>query len=149
DPQTEKPFSEKNLRECYQRGAENFGWTRRSPAPGSMRDGRLLVGWGMATETYPAKRLPASASVRLQPNGRVLVASGTHELGTGMYTILVQVAADALGIAPDRIDAVLGDTTLPEAPISAGSMSVASVTPAVQAAAEQVRMKLCIVATRD
>jgi xanthine dehydrogenase YagR molybdenum-binding subunit len=64
-----------------------------------MRDGRMLIGWGMATETYPAKRLPASALVRFQPDGRILVAVGTHELGTGMYIVLVQVAADTLGVS--------------------------------------------------
>ena len=138
DPETDKPFTAKHLRECYRRGAESFGWSKRNPAPRSMRDGMLLRGWGMATETYPANRRPAGALVRLKPDGRVLVASGTHELGTGMYTVLTQVAADALGIAPDHVDAELGDTTLPQAPISAGSMSTASVTPAVQAAAAEI-----------
>ncbi len=114
-----------------------------------MRDGALLRGWGMATETYPAKRLPAGALVRFQPNGRILVASGTHELGTGMYTVLAQVAAESLGLSPDLIDAQLGDTVLPQAPISAGSMSVASVTPAVQLAAGKARLKLLSMATED
>jgi xanthine dehydrogenase YagR molybdenum-binding subunit len=114
-----------------------------------MRDGPLLRGWGMATETYPAKRLPAGALVRFQPNGRITVASGTHELGTGMYTILAQVAADSLAISPDLIDAELGDTVLPQAPISAGSMSVASVTPAVQLAAAKARLNLFSMAIED
>ena len=88
-------------------------------------------------------------SVRFKRDGRVLVASGTHEIGTGMYTIMTQVAADSLDISPDLIDADLGDSNLPQAPISAGSMSVASVTPAVQAAAAEARRKLLGIALAD
>jgi xanthine dehydrogenase YagR molybdenum-binding subunit len=149
DPHSKKPFTEKHLRECYRQAAEKFGWSKRNPAPRSMRDGSQLIGWGMATETYPGNRLPASARVTLQPDGRVLVQSGTHELGTGMYTIMVQVAADALALPTHLIDAHLGDTTLPPAPISAGSMSTASVTPAVQAAALDARKKLLTLASAD
>jgi xanthine dehydrogenase YagR molybdenum-binding subunit len=107
------------------------------------------IGWGMATETYPGKNLPASALVRLQPNGRILVASGTQEIGTGNYTIMTEVAADVLRVSPSIIDSRLGDTSLPEAPISAGSMSTASVTPAVKAAAEQAKQKLIALALAD
>ena len=130
DPQHKVPFTGKHLRECYARGAERFGWTKRNSEPRSMRDGAHLIGWGMATETYPANRRPASALVRMKPDGRVLVASGTHELGTGTYTVLAQVAADALDVTPDLVDVEIGDTILPEAPISAGSMTSASVTTA-------------------
>jgi xanthine dehydrogenase YagR molybdenum-binding subunit len=103
----------------------------------------------MATETYPAKRLPAAALVQFRPDGRVTVASGTHELGTGTYTVITQVAADALGLPPEMIIAEIGDTRLPQAPISAGSMTVASVTPAVQAAALQAKLKLLALAIND
>ncbi len=149
DPHGGKPFTEKHLRECYDRAAARFGWSKRNAGPRSMRDGHYLIGWGMATETYPGKNLPASALVRLQPDGRVLVASGTQEIGTGNYTMLVEVAADVLSIPAAMIDARLGDTSLPEAPISAGSMSTASVTPAVKAAAEQARQKLVTLAAAD
>lgn len=149
DPQSKKPFTEKNLRQCYQKAAEKFGWAKRTHEPRSMRNGRELIGWGMATETYPGHNLAASALVRFQPDGRVIVASGTQEIGTGNYTIMTQVAADALQIAPSMIDARLGDTSLPEAPISAGSMSTASITPAVKAAAEQAKQKLITMATQD
>jgi len=103
----------------------------------------------MATETYPGNRLPSHALIRFKPDGRVLVAAGTHEIGTGMYTIMTEVAADALGIDPALVDAELGDTNLPRAPISAGSMSTASVSPAIQAAAEQARNKLIGIAVAD
>ena len=149
DPSNKNPFTEKSLRECYKRGSEKFGWARRSAEPRSMRDGDLLVGWGMATETYPGRRLPCSALVRFQPDGRVLVACGTQEIGTGIYTIMTQVAADALGIPPALIDVKIGDTTLPPAPISAGSMSTASVTPAVHDAAMQARNNLLTLAASD
>jgi xanthine dehydrogenase YagR molybdenum-binding subunit len=149
DPHTKKPFTEKSLRQCYQQAAEKFGWSKRAPEPRSMRKGNQLIGWGMATETYPANRLPSGALVRMQPNGRVLVAAGTQEIGTGNYTLMTQVASDILGIPPSWIDAKLGDTDLPEAPISAGSMSTVSVMPAVQAAAKEVRAKLAVLAAQD
>jgi xanthine dehydrogenase YagR molybdenum-binding subunit len=149
DPHSGKPFTEKHLRDCYSKAAAQFGWPKRSYEPRSMRNGHELIGWGMATETYPAKNLPASAMVRLQPNGRVLVASGTQEIGTGNYTIMTEVAADILRVPTSLIDARLGDTSLPEAPISAGSMSTASITPAVKAAAEQAREKLIAMAIGD
>jgi xanthine dehydrogenase YagR molybdenum-binding subunit len=149
DPHTKIPFTEKHLRECYTQASERFGWSKRNHEPRSMRDGSQLIGWGMATETYPGKNLPSGALVRLQPNRRVLVAAGSQEIGTGMYTVMTQVAADVLGISPDLIDARLGDTNYPEAPISAGSMSTASVGPAVQQAAIQARQKLLQMAIDD
>lgn len=149
DPHSKVPFSEKSLRECYTRGAGRFGWSRRNPAPRSMRDGSQLLGWGMATETYPGRALPSGALVRLQPDGKALVIAGTQEIGDGTYTVMTQVAADALGLAPGRVEARLGDTDFPEAPISAGSMTVSSVTPAVQQAAMQARQKLLQMAADD
>lgn len=149
DPQRHKPFTSKNLRSCYLRGAERFGWAARKPEPRSMRIGSELVGWGMATETYPARRMPAAAIVRLEPDGRVLVGSGTQEIGNGVYTVMTQVASDVLSIPPSRIVAKVGDTDPPDGPISAGSMTTASVGPAVKAAAEQARAKLLKMAIAD
>src|SRR5437764_5207588 len=149
DPHSGKPFTEKNLRDCYQRASERFGWSKRSRDPRSMRDGDQLIGWGMATETYPGKNLAASALVRFQPNGRVVLASGTQEIGTGNYTIMTQIASDTLHLPVERIDALLGDSSLPEAPISAGSMSTASVGPAIKAAAEEATKKLIKLAQED
>jgi xanthine dehydrogenase YagR molybdenum-binding subunit len=147
--QRREPFTEKHLLECYQRAAARFGWSKRSYEPGSMRNGHELIGWGMATETYPGKNLPASGLVRFQPDGRIVVASGTQEIGTGNYTILAEVAADVLRVPVAIIEVRLGDTNLPPAPISAGSMSTASVTPAVQAASEEARRKLIAMAVAD
>jgi xanthine dehydrogenase YagR molybdenum-binding subunit len=149
DPHTRKPFTEKSLRECYTRAAERFGWSKRNHEARSMRKGSTLIGMGMATETYPANRKKAAAIVRLMPNGRVWVASGTEDIGTGMYTIMTQVTADVLGISPDLVDAKIGDTNLPEAPLAAGSMSTASVMPAVRAAAIAARTNAINAAVQD
>ena len=141
DPRTGKPWSSKMLLECYKQAAQRFGWAKRAMAPRSMREGRELIGWGMATATYPAHRRPASAMARILPDGTAVVRSGTHDLGTGTYTVMTQVAADALGMPPERIDFELGDTLMPPAGVSGGSTTVASVAPAVKAACEAARAK--------
>jgi xanthine dehydrogenase YagR molybdenum-binding subunit len=149
EPATNKPFSSKHLRECYAQAAERFGWANRSAAPRSMRDGPMLVGYGMATASYPAHRLAASARAALQPDGTFVVQSGSQELGTGTYTVMTQVAAEALGVPPSRVRFELGDTRMPPAPVSGGSMSAASVGPAVQAACGQLRDRMIAQAVRD
>ena len=83
DPNTGKKFSSKKLRECYQQGAERFGWSRRSPEPGSMRDGNHLIGWGMATGTWESWQVPASAKAVLTADGKLTVSSATADIGTG------------------------------------------------------------------
>jgi xanthine dehydrogenase YagR molybdenum-binding subunit len=114
-----------------------------------MRQGHWRVGMGMATATYPANRSPASASARVLPDGSAVVQFGSQDLGTGTYTVMTQVAADALGIAPERIRFELGDSRMPKAPVSGGSQSVASVAPAVQAACAAARDKLVAIAVAD
>jgi xanthine dehydrogenase YagR molybdenum-binding subunit len=103
----------------------------------------------MATATYPANRSAAQAVVRIMPNGRVFVGSGTQDLGTGMYTIMAQTAAATLGIQPQLVDVKLGDSTLPKAPVSGGSQSAASVCPAVMDAAHQASLKVIQLAIND
>ena len=142
EPHQNRPFASKALRECYSQGAEAFGWSRRSHEPRSMRDGNVLIGWGMATSTYPTHRMPAAVRVRVGANGTALVQVGTQDLGTGTYTVMSQIAADELGIPIERIQFELGDSAFPHAPVSGGSMTVASVGPAVKAACEAVRAKL-------
>ena len=149
EPQSGKPWSSKRLRECYRQAAERFGWSRRNAEPRSMRDGALLRGFGMATATYPAHRMTASALARLQPDGIVLVQSGSQDLGTGTYTVMTQVAAQTLGVPLERVRFELGDTNMPKAPVSGGSMTVASVAPAVQAACRALREKLIARAAQD
>ncbi|NEX61879.1 xanthine dehydrogenase family protein molybdopterin-binding subunit [Noviherbaspirillum galbum] len=143
------PWSSKSLRQCYEIGAERFGWARRTPEPRSMREGSKLVGWGMATATYPTNRSPASAVARMLPDGSVVVQTASQDLGTGTYTVMTQVACDALGLPVDKVRFELGDSRFPNAPISGGSTTVASVAPAVQAAAEALRLKLIGIALAD
>jgi xanthine dehydrogenase YagR molybdenum-binding subunit len=149
DPERKKPFSSKHLRECYKQAAEKFGWSQRNATPGQMREGDKLIGYGMATATYPANRGAASAVVRVLANGHAFVGSGTQDLGTGMYTIMAQTAADKLGMDPKLVEAKLGDTTLPKAGGSGGSTSTASVLPAVAEAALTVRGKMIAMALKD
>jgi xanthine dehydrogenase YagR molybdenum-binding subunit len=137
-----KPYSSKALRECYRLGAERFGWSRRPPAPRAQRDGRWLLGQGMATAVYPGKQSPASARVTLLPDGRAEVASATQEIGTGGSTALAMIAAAALGLPLDRVGLAYGDSRLPRAPVSAGSQTIASLGSAIRLAAEAARRRL-------
>jgi xanthine dehydrogenase YagR molybdenum-binding subunit len=139
DEQEKKPFSSKELMACYKQAAATFGWSKRTMAPRSMRDGNWLVGWGMATATYPARQMPASARATRKADGTFLVQAGTQDIGTGTYTIMTQIAADALGVPADKVTFELGDTILPEAPLSAGSMTAATVGPAVKLACLKLR----------
>jgi xanthine dehydrogenase YagR molybdenum-binding subunit len=142
DPTSGKRFSAKGLRACYEQGAQRFGWSRRTPEPRSMRDGRTLIGWGMASALMMTFRFPASARVTLEPEGTILIESSTQEIGTGVYTIMPQIAADVLGIPPERIRLLLGDTTLPEAPMTAGSSATMAVGSAVHAAATGLKQRV-------
>lgn len=142
DPGDGLPFSSKKLRECYAEGAHRFGWTARSHAPRSMRDGKELVGWGMATALLRAFRFPASARVSLDRDGRVLVETGTQDFGQGLSTVLPQIAADALGVPIGRVGLAIGDSTLPVAPFTGGSSVTMSVGSAVHDAALKLRARL-------
>ena len=142
DEHEHKPWSSKALRECYRAAAERFGWAKRPLQPRRMRDGYELVGWGMATSTYPARHMPASARARIRPDGDVLVQAGTQDIGTGTYTILTQIAADVLGVPVSQVRFELGDTALPEAPLSAGSMTAATMGSAVKLVCQELCDKL-------
>ncbi len=150
EPESGKPWSSKSLRECYEVASEQIGWGKRTPAPGSMKtaDG-LLIGQGMATATYPMLRFPSSALARLLPDGSADVQAGTQDLGTGTYTVMTQVAADALGLPPERVRFGLGDTRMPETPMSGGSMTAASTGSAVQAACAAAKAKAVALAVAD
>ena len=149
DPEEGKPWSSKSLKECYTAGAERFGWTRRSPQPRSMRDGRLLIGMGMASATYPAHRSPATAKASLRSDGTMLVQCGSHEMGMGTATVMAQLAAEIIGLPPERVRFEYGDTNLPQAPLSAGSQTAASVGSAVHGVATDLKRKLIDIAIAD
>ncbi len=150
-PHTGKPWSSKHLKDCYRIGAEAIGWSKRRPAPRSMRDGRWLVGYGVATATYPGYRAPASARATIMADGSCVVQSATQDIGTGTYTVMAQVASETLGVPISRVRAELGDSTLPPAPTSGGSITVASVAPAVMQACEMARREVVnlAIAQRD
>jgi xanthine dehydrogenase YagR molybdenum-binding subunit len=139
DPYSGRPFSTRALRECLTAGATRFGWDKRTPEPSSMRDGRYLIGQGMAAAIYTHWRWPGKARVTLNSDGSALVEAAAHDIGTGTYTIMAQVAADALGLAPKQVSVRLGDTRLPESHPAIGSATTANATAAVMLAAQAAR----------
>jgi xanthine dehydrogenase YagR molybdenum-binding subunit len=139
DEGTGRPFSSRSLRACYERGAEAFGWSRRDRKPGSMRDGGLVLGWGMAAATYPANMAPANARARLLADGTAEVEAAASDMGPGTYTTITQVAADALGLPPEHVRFRLGRSGYPATPPHGGSLTTASVGSAVRAACLAVR----------
>ncbi len=153
DPSEEggKPWSSKSVLECYRVGAEKFGWKQRNPQPGATRtkDGRKLVGYGMASATYPVRRSPSNAVARMLPDGTVLVQAGTQDLGTGTYTIMTQIAADALGLPVWKVRFELGDTEFPETPISGGSQTAASTGSAVFNTCAKLKQQLMEMSIAD
>src|SRR5436309_2997773 len=138
-----KPWSNKKLRECYERGAEKFGWSKRSKKTGSMHaaDGSQ-IGFGMATAIYPAGQQKAGATALLNKDGTVVVRSATHEIGTGTYTAMTQFAADTLEVPIDKVRFELGDSQFPEAPNNGGSWQTASVAPAVMGACRDLKKQV-------
>ena len=142
DQSDDLPYTSKQLRECYARGAEAFGWSRRNLTPRSMRDGKELVGWGMATGVWEALQMPVAVRIVLTANGYAEVSCAASDIGTGTYTIVAQVAADALGLPIENISVKLADSTLPQAPVEGGSWMAASSAHAVLGAAEEIRQDL-------
>jgi xanthine dehydrogenase YagR molybdenum-binding subunit len=149
DPSSGKAWSSKSLKQCYARGAELFGWSKRNPKNGVTRDGKHLVGWGMATASYPVHSAQGNARTRLYADGHAVVQVGATDLGTGTYTVITQVAAEALGLSPDKVRFELGDTVLPTTIISGGSMAAGTVSSSVYLAAQDVWQKLIKVAVMD
>lgn len=143
--QTGKPYSSKHLLACYERGAERFGWSKRPPRPRSLRDGDALLGWGMATATYPGYTMGATVRVRLEGRGadaRATVSTAGSDVGTGMYTMLAVTAADRLGLPIERVTVQLGDSQLPQCTFAGGSNLTSSTAPAVADACEKIKQKL-------
>ncbi len=150
DPHKNLPWTSKELKACYAQGAERFGWSKRNPIPRSMvSDDGLLIGYGMATATYPTNRSEAHATVQIMADGRVRALSGTQDIGTGTYTIMTQIVADVLGIPVQMAHFELGDTRFPQAPVSGGSQTAASVGSALKAAALAARKKAVELAVAD
>ena len=136
------PFSSKELRACYHEGAQRFGWDARPQAPRSMREGRELVGWGMATGTWDALQMFARVHAVLQADGQLVLRSAASDIGTGTLTVMTQIGAASMGMAMEDVRFELGDSNLPVAPIEGGSSHVTTIGSAVQGVCERLQHKL-------
>jgi xanthine dehydrogenase YagR molybdenum-binding subunit len=146
DESVNLPFSSRHYVECLNLGAEKFGWSKRNPAVGSMKRDGLTLGWGVAGAAWIAGRFAAEANLQLRDDGTVRIACATQDIGTGTYTILAQLASEKTGVPVNKIEVELGDSALPDGPISGGSLATSSVIPAVFKAADQAITSLLIVA---
>jgi xanthine dehydrogenase YagR molybdenum-binding subunit len=146
DPACDQPsgraWSGKHLRDCYLQGAERFGWSQRPAAPRAMRRNGIQVGWGMATASYPGRRMASGCRVVTTPDGQIRFAAATHEIGTGVRTVMAQVGADAAGMPLEAVTFESGDSLFPDAPYSGASQTTATVGSAVELAGRQWRQRL-------
>jgi len=148
DESNGKPFSSRHYKECLQVGAEKFGWSRRTPAVGSMRKGDLILGWGVAGASWGAGRRGSETTVVMKSDGTISVSSGTQDIGTGTYTVMAQIVSDRTGVPVNRIDVVIGDSSLPPGPGSGGSTATASIVPAVANGIDEAVKSLIALATK-
>ena len=139
---TGKEWSSRSLMKCYDQAAQAFGWSKRSAKPGSMRDGDWLIGWGCASAVYPTHIGAGTARVRLSSDGRARVQIAAHEIGTGVMTVVGQMAAERLGIPLDAVQVELGDSNYPPVPVAGGSNQTASCCSVVMKACDAVVAKL-------
>lgn len=147
DPTTGRPFSERSLLQAYQRGAERFGWSKRPAAPRSKREGDWLIGYGVATATYPYYRMPGgAASIRLSSEGHAVVRMGSHEMGMGTATAQAQLAAELLALPLERVKFEYGDSRFPTGTVAGGSSQSATIAAAVKAARDALIKQLLALA---
>lgn len=139
---TGKRWSSRSLMKCYDQAAEKFGWSKRNPAPGLMRDGDWLIGWGCASAVYPTHIGAATAHVKLNSDGKAVVQVAAHEIGTGVMTVVGQMAANRLGIPLENVEVELGDSKYPPVPVAGGSNQTASVCNVVMNACDSLMEKL-------
>ncbi len=150
DPTTGKPFSSRYLIEAYEKGAEQFGWMKRSQTPRQRREGEWLIGMGCATATYPYHRFPGGAArIRLTADGHVTVSTAVHDMGMGTATAQVQHLAARLGLPLDHVTFEYGDSRLPRGVIAGGSTQTASIGGAIIAATEVFVEELIKLAGND
>lgn len=142
DHTEKRPYSSKELEQCYRQGAEKFGWSKRNPEPRSMKKGNKLVGYGMATGIWDAMQLPARAEMTITRDGKLHVKSAVTDIGTGTLTVMTQIAADEFGLQVEDVNFEYGSSKMPFAPIQGGSFTVSSVGSAIKAAGRAMRKKL-------
>ncbi|GAA3757511.1 xanthine dehydrogenase family protein molybdopterin-binding subunit [Terriglobus aquaticus] len=144
-----KPFSSRHLQECLSVGAEKFGWAKRNPVVGSMKNSSgQTLGWGVAACTWGAMKMDAEVTVEIRSDGTARVATGSQDVGTGTYTVLAQLVAHETGVPVDKVEVVLGDSSLPAGPISGGSWATASLVPAALNAAKNATKSVLNIATQ-
>jgi xanthine dehydrogenase YagR molybdenum-binding subunit len=139
---TGKEWSSRSLMKCYDEAAQAFGWSKRSAEPRSMRDGDWLIGWGCASAVYPTHIGAATARVQFNSDGRAHVQLAAHEIGTGVMTVVGQMAAERLGIPLDQVTVELGDSKFPPVPVAGGSNQTASCCNVVMKACDAIIAKL-------
>ena len=149
DPETGKPFSIRQLVRCMTEGAETFGWSRRNPKHSQSRDGRWMVGMGMAAAIRGNFLLPAKASFTVDAMGVITVRQGMTDIGTGTYTVLAQIAAETLGVALGDVRVEIGDSELPPAPGSGGQFGAATAGSAALDAGMNLRKAIAEIAIAD
>jgi len=149
DPENGRPFSMRQLVRCLKEGAQLFGWDRRMPKPGQVRDGRWLVGLGMAAAIRGNFLLPAKCSFSVDAEGVITVRQGMTDIGTGTYTVLAQIAAETLGVPLGKVVVEIGDSELPPAPGSGGQFGAATAGSAALAAGVNLRKAIAELATGD
>lgn len=149
DPETGKPFSIRQLVRCMTEGAQRFGWGRRNPVPGQVRDGRWLVGMGMAAAIRGNFLLPAKAGARIDADGTITLRQGMTDIGTGTYTILAQITAETMGVPLEQVKVEIGDSEFPPAPGSGGQFGAATAGSAAFDASMNLRKALTELAVGD
>ncbi len=147
-PFSGKPWSSYNLLQCYTQAAEKFGWKSRNPKVAGTKEGDLMVGMGMATAMFPGVRFGGVARIKMFADGKAILSTAAHDLGTGAYTVFAQMTADALGIDPENVKVELGDSILPPGPLAGGSNSTATVSVMIHAAAAALRESVGAVGVR-
>ena len=149
DPENGRPFSQRQLVRCLKEGAQMFGWDRRLPTPGQVRDGRWLVGLGMAAAIRGNFLLPAKCSFSVDAEGTITVRQGMTDIGTGTYTVLAQIAAETLGVPLGKVVVEIGDSELPPAPGSGGQFGAATAGSAALSAGVNLRKAIAELAVND
>ncbi len=142
NPTTGAAYTSRSLMKCFDEASKAFGWERRNPQPGSMRDGEWLIGWGCATATYPTQVNPCAARVRFDRQGKIEVQVAAHDVGQGAYTVIGQMAALMLNQPLENVTVKLGHSDLPPGPVAGGSITTASACSAVKGACGVIQTKL-------
>jgi xanthine dehydrogenase YagR molybdenum-binding subunit len=148
DPVNGLPFSSRSLMPCFDQAAAKFGWSKRNPKPGSMRDGDWLIGYGCASACYPTNIGPAAARLAITPDGKATMMLAAHEIGTGAYTTVAVTVAHSLGLEVEAVTVQMGDSDLPPVTVAGGSNNAATTTHVAMKACEEARRRIAEAAVK-